>query len=130
MNKHTYEQQAEKLDGQIRIEMIRGKQHEVTKAKHEADAKESVAKLAGVKTQIARQSVLTETHRLTQARTSTKLEQLRSIQGDQDVKQLARENPLRQKALDMKYEGMQTDVTTARKILDNRKQMHGLRGEM
>lgn len=130
MNKHQYEQQAEKLDGQIRVEMIRGKQHEVTKAKHEADAKESGAKLAGVKTQIARQSVITESHRLTQARTSTKLEQLRSIQSDQDVKQLSRENPLRQKALDMKYEGLQTDVSTAKKLLDNRKQYLSMKGEI
>ena len=130
MNKQQYEVKSEQLDGQIRIEMIRGKQHEVTKAKHEADAKESTAKLAGVKTQIARQSVITENHRLTQARSQTKVEQLKTVQGEQDVKQLARENPLRQKALDMKYEGMQTDVTTARKILDNRKQLHNLRGEM
>lgn len=121
MDKHTYETKMETLEGQIRVENIRGKQHDVTKAKHDATAKEAQAKQAGVKSQIASQNVLTEQHRLTQARHETKTQKLTAEQKEQDVRQLIRENPLRQKTLDIKFEGLETDSNTARKVLDQRK---------
>lgn len=121
MNQHEYNTKLESLESQIRVENIRGKQHDVTKAKFDANAKEAQAKQSGVKAQIASQHVLTEQHHLTQARHETKSAKLTAEQKDQDVRQLIRENPLRQKALDIKYEGLTTDVGTARKILDNRK---------
>ena len=121
MNKHQYETQKETLESQIRVENIRGLTHDVTKSKHEATAKEANAKQAGVKSQIASQHVLTEQHHLTQARHETKTAKLTAEQKEQDVRQLIRENPLRQKALDLKYEGLTVDSQTARKLLDDRK---------
>lgn len=121
MNKHQYDAQMETLEAAIRVENVRGKQHDVIKAKHDATAKEAQAKQAGVKTQIATQHVLTEQHHLTQARYETTTAKLTAEQKSQDVRQLTRENPLRQKALDIKFEGLQTDTDTARKILNERK---------
>ena len=111
----------ETLEAQIRVENVRGKTHDVTRAKHDATAKEANAKQAGVKSQIASQHVLTEQHHLTQARHETKTAKLNAERSEQDVKQLVRENPLRQKALDLKYEGLTVDSQTARKLLDDRK---------
>lgn len=121
MNKHQYETQMETLEAAIRVENVRGKQHDVTKAKFDATAKEANAKQSGVKAQIASQNVLTEQHRLTQARHETKLQKLTAEGKDQDVRQLIRENPLRQKALDMKFEDLQVSSDMARKVLNDRK---------
>lgn len=121
MNKHEFETKKEALEGQIRVENIKGLTHDVTRAKHDVLAKEAQAKQAGVKAQIASQNVLTEQHRLTQARHETNVQKLTAEQKDQDVRQLIRENPLRQKVLDTKFEGLQTDADTAKKILNDRK---------
>lgn len=121
MNKHQYDTQMETLEAQIRVENVRGKQHDVSKAKFDASTKEAQAKQAGVKYQIAGQNVITEQHRLTQAKNESKIQHLTAVQKQQDFNQLNRENPLRQKVLDMKYESLQTDVDTARKVLNDRK---------
>jgi 23S rRNA maturation-related 3'-5' exoribonuclease YhaM len=121
MNKHQYETQIEALEGQIRVESVKSKTSDVLRAKYDATTAEAVARQAGVKSQTAVQNVLTEQHRLTQARQDTKLQQLAAAQKQQDVESANRELPLRKRVLDIKYESLRVDTESAKKLLVDRK---------
>lgn len=130
MMKHEFDLKTEALDAQIRVEQVKGKTHDLTKAKHEVAIKEANAKQTGVKAQIASQQVITEQSHLTTARHESKVAKLQAESKEQDVRQLTRENPLRQRLLDIKYDSLQTDTKTADKVLNQRKQYLGQQGNL
>lgn len=130
MDKFTYETKMEALEGEIRVHNVRGKEQDVLKASHDANTKMHNAKKAEVTSKIAAQGILTEQQKFIGATHDTKIAMFQNVPKAQDINQLTRENPLRQKTLDIKFEALQTDVSTARKLLDQRKAFLTQKNEM
>jgi hypothetical protein len=123
MDKHTFEVQQELLNGQIRVEKLRGLASEVDIAKQDANVKQHHASQARTKVQIALTESTTEGIRLNQSKGSQWLEQLKLAVANQDIAQGTRKNSLRQSVLDVEYHALETDLSTAKTMLQQRRDL-------
>jgi hypothetical protein len=123
MDKHSFEVQQELLNGQIRVEKLRGLKSEVDIAKSDADVKQHHSSQSKVKVQIALTESTTEGIRLNQVKAGQRLEQLKLAVANQDVAQGTRKNSLRQSVLDVEYNALETDLSTAKAMLQQRKDL-------
>jgi hypothetical protein len=128
MDKHSFEIQQESLLGQQRVEKLRGLKEEVNIAKADADIKQYHAVQSRVKVAIASTESNTENIRLNQSRASQRLEQLKLQGQNQDIAHGTRSHSLRQTVLDTQFQGLQTDLSTAKKMLQNRRELLDAQG--
>lgn len=123
MTEHEYQLQAEKVSGDIRTEKIKQLQHDRDSEKE--------------RTAQSLQQVSTEKQKTLISREDTKIEQLK-VQGRRkdavllrhtntrkniDAGHAAKENPLYQKTLDLKYQNLEVGYSEAKKMLDNRREI-------
>lgn len=123
MTEHEYQLQAEKVSSDIRSEKIKQLQHDRDSEKE--------------RTSQSLQQVSTEKQKTLIAKEDTKLEQLK-VQGRRkdavllrhtntrkniDANHQAKENPLYQKTLDLKYQNLEVGYNEAKKHLDNRREL-------
>ena len=123
MTEQEYQLQVEKITGDIRNEKIK-------QLKHERDSEKE-------RTGQALQRVSTEKQKTLIAREDTKIEGLK-LQGRRkdavllrhnnnrkniDASHQAKENPLYQRTLDLKYENLELGYSEAKKHLENRREL-------
>lgn len=123
MTEHEFQLQSEKITGDIRIEKIK-------QLKHNWDSEKE-------RTSQALQRVSTEKQKTLISKEDTKIEQLK-VQGRRkdavllrhsntrkniDASHQAKENPLYQKTLDLKYQNLEVGYSEAKKMLDNRREI-------
>lgn len=123
MDKHQYEVKAEALNGQIRQEKIRGLQFDVNAEKSNADGKKFNAAIAKTKASIVEVHSVTETVHLAQARTEQRMARLKLTSVEQDTNHQARLNVTKQSVMDTQFAGLTTDLSTAKKMLEQRKEL-------
>jgi len=123
MTEHEYQLQSEKITGDIRTEKIK-------QLKHNWDSEKE-------RTSQALQRISTEKQKTLIAKEDTKIEQLK-VQGRRkdavllrhvntrkniDANHQAKENPLYQKTLDLKYQNLEVGYSEAKKMLDSRREL-------
>lgn len=123
MTEHEYQLQAEKVTSDIRSEKIK-------QLKHDRDSEKE-------RTAQSLQQVSTEKQKTLIAKEDTKIEQLK-VQGRRkdavllrhtntrkniDANHQAKENPLYQKTLDLKYQNLEVGYSEAKKMLDDRREI-------
>lgn len=128
MDKHSFEIQQELLNGQIRVEKLRALKSDVDIEKENANSKQHQVSKARVRTQISLTEATTEGIRLNQSKASQRLEQLKLATANQDIAQGTRKNALRQSVLDVEYQGLETDLTTAKTMLQQRRDLLNAQG--
>ncbi|MGF1674305.1 MAG: hypothetical protein ACFCUV_11570 [Rivularia sp. (in: cyanobacteria)] len=123
MTEQEYQLQAEKITGDIRSEKIK-------QLKHDRDAEKE-------RTTQALQQVSTEKQKTLIAQENTKIESLKVLgrrtdavllrhannRKNIDASHQAKENPLYQKTLDLKYQNLETGYLEAQKMLQNRREL-------
>lgn len=123
MDKHSFEVEQERLQGQIRVEKIRGMQQDVEISKSDADIKRYDVAKARTKVTIASVDAVTETFKLSQARAAQRMENLKLTGQEIDINHEFRKSQVKQKVLDAQFQGLETDLSTAKKMLEQRRQL-------